>query len=296
MQIESGFPLSRLTTIGTGGTASALARPATLAELEDAITWATERGLEVATVGLGSNVLAADDGVDALVIRLEGDLAAVSIDRTLLSAGGGATNAVCLHRARVAGLGGLEFACAIPGTAGGGVRMNAGAYGSDWATILERNRCEVALEADDERVDAVVRGEDVRAETDRRDRETALRRPRDRVLRLGERRRPGQGARRAAGPDRRRGRAEIRTRSACLYAAATLWGARQQSRVPHATVRLRRASRRGRRAERGRASAAASSSDGARHRRVGRRRGHCGRRRPRRRRPTKWVTIATVRQ
>jgi UDP-N-acetylenolpyruvoylglucosamine reductase len=138
MQIESGFPLSRLTTIGTGGTASALARPATLAELEDAITWATERGLAVATVGLGSNVLPADDGVDALVIRLEGDLAAVSIDRTLLSAGGGATNAVCLHRARVAGLGGLEFACAIPGTAGGGVRMNAGAYGSDWATIIER--------------------------------------------------------------------------------------------------------------------------------------------------------------
>ncbi len=138
MQIETGFPLSRLTTIGTGGTASALARPATLAELEEAIAWASERGLPVVTVGLGSNVLPADDGVDALVLRLEGDLAAVSIDGTLLSAGGGATNAVCLHRARTAGLGGLEFACAIPGTAGGGVRMNAGAYGSDWAAILER--------------------------------------------------------------------------------------------------------------------------------------------------------------
>ena len=138
MQIETGFPLSRLTTIGTGGTASALARPATLGELEEAIAWAAERGLAVLTVGLGSNVLPADDGVDALVLRLEGDLAAVSIDGTLLSAGGGATNAVCLHRARTAGLGGLEFACAIPGTAGGGVRMNAGAYGSDWAAILER--------------------------------------------------------------------------------------------------------------------------------------------------------------
>ena len=53
-------------------------------------------------------------------------------------AGGGAPNAVCLHRARSAALGGLEFACAIPGTAGGGVRMNAGAYGSDWAEILAR--------------------------------------------------------------------------------------------------------------------------------------------------------------
>jgi UDP-N-acetylmuramate dehydrogenase len=72
------------------------------------------------------------------VLRLEGDLADVEVDGELLRAGGGATNAVCLHRARVAGLGGLEFACAIPGTAGGGVRMNAGAYGSDWSAILQR--------------------------------------------------------------------------------------------------------------------------------------------------------------
>ena len=56
----------------------------------------------------------------------------------MLVAGGGATNAVCLHRARAAGLGGFEFACAIPGTAGGGVWMNAGAYGSDWSAILIR--------------------------------------------------------------------------------------------------------------------------------------------------------------
>ncbi len=138
MQIETGFPLARLTTIGTGGPAAALARPSSLAELEEALAWAAERGLGVVTVGLGSNLLAADEGVDALVLRLEGDLAAVEIDGELLRAGGGATNAVCLHRARAAGLGGLEFACAIPGTAGGGVRMNAGAYGSDWSAILER--------------------------------------------------------------------------------------------------------------------------------------------------------------
>jgi UDP-N-acetylenolpyruvoylglucosamine reductase len=60
------------------------------------------------------------------------------VEEQRLHAGGGATNAVCLHRVRAAGLGGFEFACAIPGTIGGGVWMNAGAYGSDWATILER--------------------------------------------------------------------------------------------------------------------------------------------------------------
>jgi UDP-N-acetylmuramate dehydrogenase len=71
-------------------------------------------------------------------VRLAGELAAAEVDRELLRAGGGATNAVCLHRARAASLGGFEFACAIPGTAGGGVRMNAGAYGSDWSAILVR--------------------------------------------------------------------------------------------------------------------------------------------------------------
>jgi UDP-N-acetylmuramate dehydrogenase len=92
----------------------------------------------VVTIGLGSNLLIADEGVNALALRLVGELAAAAAEDGLLVAGGGATNAVCLHRARAAGLGGFEFACAIPGTVGGGVQMNAGAYGSDWAAILER--------------------------------------------------------------------------------------------------------------------------------------------------------------
>jgi UDP-N-acetylenolpyruvoylglucosamine reductase len=136
--VEHDVPLSRWTTIGTGGPARAFAQPRTLGELEYALRWATERELPVVTVGLGSNVLAADEGVNALVVHLAGELAAVTTQNALLVAGGGATNAVCLHRARSAGLGGFEFACAIPGTAGGGVWMNAGAYGSDWSAILGR--------------------------------------------------------------------------------------------------------------------------------------------------------------
>ena len=140
MNVEESAPLARLTTIGTGGPARAFAKPSSLAEVEELLAWAAERDLPVVTVGLGSNVLAADDGVDALVLRLAGDLAAVRIEGDTLAAGGGATNAVCLHQARAAGLGGFEFACAIPGTAGGGVWMNAGAYGSDWSQILVRAR------------------------------------------------------------------------------------------------------------------------------------------------------------
>jgi UDP-N-acetylmuramate dehydrogenase len=147
MKIEEGIALGRLTTIGTGGPARAFAKPTTLAELEQALAWAADRSLGVATVGLGSNLLAADEGVEALVLRLVGDLAAASVDGETLSAGGGATNAVCLHHARAAGLGGFEFACAIPGTAGGGVWMNAGAYGSDWSEILVRARVVTAAGA-----------------------------------------------------------------------------------------------------------------------------------------------------
>ena len=130
------MPLARLTTVGTGGPARAFARPRSLADLEAVLRHAGSEGLPVVAIGLGSNVLAADAGVDALVLRLEGELAEVEVRGDLLLAGGGATNAVCLHRARAAELGGFEFACAIPGTAGGGVRMNAGAYGRDWAEIV----------------------------------------------------------------------------------------------------------------------------------------------------------------
>ncbi len=136
--IEEGVPLSRFTTLGTGGPAQWFARPSALDELSEALGWAAERGAPVSVVGLGSNLLVADDGVDGLVIKLAGDLAAAGVEGDLLVAGGGAPLAVCLHRARAASLGGIEFACAIPGTAGGGVKMNAGAYGGDMASVLER--------------------------------------------------------------------------------------------------------------------------------------------------------------
>jgi UDP-N-acetylenolpyruvoylglucosamine reductase len=138
VKLEEDVALSRFTTVGTGGPARAFAKPETLTELEEALAWSGDHGLPVATVGLGSNLLVADEGFDGLVLRLAGELATAEVEGERLLAGGGAANAVCLHRARAASLGGFEFACAIPGTAGGGVRMNAGAYGGDWRAILDR--------------------------------------------------------------------------------------------------------------------------------------------------------------
>ncbi|HET6657475.1 MAG TPA: UDP-N-acetylmuramate dehydrogenase [Gaiellaceae bacterium] len=138
MNLQEDVLLSKYTTLGTGGPAQGLGTPETLEELVEMLAWARDEGLPVAAVGLGSNLLAADDGFPGLVLKLDGKLASARVDEGLLSAGGGAPLAVCLHRARAAELGGLEFVCAIPGTVGGGVKMNAGAYGGDIASVLVR--------------------------------------------------------------------------------------------------------------------------------------------------------------
>ena len=138
MKVEEGVALSRFTTLGAGGPATAFTRPESVDEVVEALAWARDQGLSVATIGLGSNLLVADAGFDGLVLKLGGEFGQAQVEGERLLAGGGAPNAVCLHRVRAAGLGGFEFACAIPGTVGGGVWMNAGAYGSDWAQILDQ--------------------------------------------------------------------------------------------------------------------------------------------------------------
>jgi len=134
--MDEHVALSKYTTLGTGGPARWFARPESVDELQRALAWARDEGVAVEAIGLGSNLLVHDDGVDAVVLTLAGELAAASVEDDVLVAGGGAPNAVCLHRARAAGLGGFEFASAIPGTAGGGVRMNAGAYGTEFRDVL----------------------------------------------------------------------------------------------------------------------------------------------------------------
>ncbi|MBA2615202.1 MAG: UDP-N-acetylmuramate dehydrogenase [Actinobacteria bacterium] len=130
--------LSGYTTLGTGGPARWLGEPEEVAELVELLARARAEGLPVAPIGLGSNLLVADEGFEGLALKLSGELAAARAGEATLVAGGGAPLAVCLHRARAAGLGGFEFACAIPGTVGGAVWMNAGAYGSDVSAVLTR--------------------------------------------------------------------------------------------------------------------------------------------------------------
>jgi UDP-N-acetylmuramate dehydrogenase len=134
--VEADAPLARLTSIGTGGPARFLGRPTAAAELVQMLAWAAAEVLDVAVIGLGSNLLVADVGYDGLALRLEGTLAAIEIEGTSVRCGGGASLAAVVRRCTEAALSGIEFGCAIPGTVGGAVRMNAGAYGSEIRDVL----------------------------------------------------------------------------------------------------------------------------------------------------------------
>ena len=130
-------PLARLTTIGTGGPRAAFARPFAR-RAERGPRWAAERGLPSWSSDWARTLCPQPTPVSTRSCSSSRATLPQCASRGAADRGGGAPNAVCLHQARAAGLGGFEFACAIPGTAGGGVRMNAGAYGSDWSQILAR--------------------------------------------------------------------------------------------------------------------------------------------------------------
>lgn len=135
--IAADVPLSRFTTIGTGGPARWFGEPESEEALIAMLAWAREAGEPFAVIGLGSNLLPADDGYPGLVLRLAGGLAAIEVGDGGAVLGGGASLAAAVRRVGDAGLAGFEFACAIPGTMGGAVRMNAGAYGREIVDVLE---------------------------------------------------------------------------------------------------------------------------------------------------------------
>jgi UDP-N-acetylenolpyruvoylglucosamine reductase len=135
--VERDYPLSRLTTIRTGGPADLFARPGSLEELERLLAWAHDEGVEVGVVGSGSNLLVADAGVRGLVLKLDKELSKIELEATRIRCGGGARLPAVSARAAQAGLSGIEFGVSIPGTVGGAVRMNANAYDGELAHVLE---------------------------------------------------------------------------------------------------------------------------------------------------------------
>lgn len=138
--VLSGEQLSRHTTWRIGGPARAYCRVKTERGLTGVLAAASKSREPLALLGMGSNILVADEGFPGFVVRLEGDFLAVAIDGTRVKAGGGAAlGGVCAAAAR-AGLSGLEAISGIPSSIGGAVRINAGAYGGEIFDVLESVR------------------------------------------------------------------------------------------------------------------------------------------------------------
>jgi len=133
-------PLSRHTTLRVGGPARWYCRVRTEEGLSRVLAAARETEEPLALLGMGSNVVAADEGFPGWVVRLEGDFVRVAIEGDRLVAGGGAVlGGVCAAAAR-AGLSGIEPISGIPSSIGGAVRINAGAYGGEIFHVLETVR------------------------------------------------------------------------------------------------------------------------------------------------------------
>ena len=129
-------PLRRYTAWKIGGPADALLEPKSTEELIEAVEKAHEHGVPVTVLGGGTNVLVLDGGVRGLTIRLAKALTNVEVGGTSVTADAGVLYPVLANTTAARGLAGLEFATGIPGTVGGAVYMNAGAYGSETREVL----------------------------------------------------------------------------------------------------------------------------------------------------------------
>lgn len=149
-KLTPNAPLAPLVWFKSGGAAEWLFEPADADDLASFLA-ALDPATPVMGLGLGSNMIVRDGGVPGVVIRLGKAFAAVEqIDETTLRCGGGASGILVSSKARDWGVGGVEFLRSIPGTVGGFVRMNGGAYGRETCDILVA--CDIVLRSGERRV------------------------------------------------------------------------------------------------------------------------------------------------
>ena len=135
-RVRAGAALAPFAWFRTGGPAEWLARPA---DAEDLVALLAGRpaGEPVTVIGAASNLIVRDGGVPGLVVKLGGAFGGVHVEADGVVAGAAALDAAVAEHAAAAGLSGLEFLCGIPGSIGGAVAMNAGAYGAETADVLD---------------------------------------------------------------------------------------------------------------------------------------------------------------
>ena len=129
-------PMAKHTSFRIGGPADVLAQPADEAELAALLKRAGEHAVPVTLVGNGSNLLVRDKGIRGLVIKLSNIFSSITVDGNVMTFGSGISLAMASKKAASLSLSGMEFAVGIPGTIGGAVYMNAGAYDGEMAKVV----------------------------------------------------------------------------------------------------------------------------------------------------------------
>lgn len=134
-RISENAPLAGITWFRVGGSAEIMFRPADEDDLAQFLAGKPD-DVPVTVIGVGSNLLVRDGGVPGVVIRLGRGFVEIAADGTRVTAGAGALDLNVAMTARDAGIAGLEFLVGVPGTIGGGLRMNAGAYGREFKDVV----------------------------------------------------------------------------------------------------------------------------------------------------------------
>lgn len=136
LSVSADYPMASCTTFKIGGPADLLAQPESKEALSALFALCKEEAVPFTVIGAGSNLLVSDNGVDGVVCRLAGDFNNIEINGSEISAGAAVSLAKLAKAAQKAGLSGLEFASGIPGTLGGAIYMNAGAYGGEMKDVV----------------------------------------------------------------------------------------------------------------------------------------------------------------
>ena len=137
MEIKKNESMKNHTSFKIGGEADLFCEPACCDDIRELIAYAKDENIPVTVIGNGSNLLVGDRGIRGLVIKIDRNFSSSEINGNIIKAESGILLSKLAASALKAGLSGLEFASGIPGTLGGGIYMNAGAYGSEMSNVVK---------------------------------------------------------------------------------------------------------------------------------------------------------------
>ena len=155
-EIKADEPMKLHTSFQIGGCADLLVVPEDVADLKAVIVFAKNEALPIIFIGNGTNLLVSDDGIRGIVVKLSNTLDHISFDNNHVTVGVGASLPAFIRKCATLGLSGLQYAAGIPGTVGGAIAMNAGAYGVSVGELVEEVK---ALSLSGEEV--TLRGEEI---------------------------------------------------------------------------------------------------------------------------------------